>query len=65
MQETANITRRGAKNRSIESIPEFRQHLAREGITFQEWEQRNKQAIPDAITESLLLRLRYLKAKNR
>ena len=65
MQETASITRRGAKNRSIESIPEFRQFLEREGITCLEWERRNKAVIPDATTDSLLLRLKYLKAKNK
>lgn len=51
------------KHRNIEDLPEFRAHLEREGITFKEWEQRNKAAIPDATTEMLRLKMRILKSK--
>lgn len=54
---------RFGKHRSIENIPEFRSHLEREGITFKEWEQRNKAASLDMTGESLRLRIRALKAK--
>lgn len=53
------------KHRSIEDLPEFRAHLEREGITFKEWEKRNKAAAPDTTTAALKLRIKVLEAKFR
>jgi len=52
------------KQRSIQDLPEFRDHLEREGITFEQWQLQNQSAGPsDATTDSLRLRIRALKAK--
>jgi len=50
-------SRRGARaKRDIQSIPEFRNFLDREGIDFTEWERRQRlTAGPDATSEALAL----------
>ena len=61
--EYAYAKRRGMAGRDIRDIPEFRNHLRSNGLTYEEWERRNKSATPDTTTEALKLRIKVLKAK--
>lgn len=66
MREIANTSRRGIQGRKIQDIPEFRGHLIRNGLTFDEWEKRNKSAMTsDGTGEALRLKMRTHKAKFR
>ena len=60
--ETAQRTRR--MKRDLQDIPEFRNFLKREGITFAEWERRQRlTAGPDATSEALALAWRKANLK--
>ncbi len=61
--ETASRPGRRIK-RSLQEIPEFRNHLAREGLSFAEWERRQRlTAGPDATSEALALAWRKANLK--
>lgn len=60
MREQANGNRRSTIPRTLESIPAFRQHLAREGLNFAQWQARNRASCDDDI-ESQVLRLQRRK----
>jgi hypothetical protein len=51
--ERATASRRGKRKTPIEGIPAFRNHLEREGITAEEFHQR--QQAPDLTSEALAL----------
>lgn len=52
--EKARQSRR--TKRTLQKIPEFLDHLEREGITFEEWERRQRLTSgPDATSEALAL----------
>ena len=54
--ETASGRRRSSAKRDIQEIPAFQNHLRREGISFAEWERRQRlTAGLDATSEALAL----------
>ncbi len=69
MQELAQGTRKSLLKRDIETVPAFRQHLARNGLrNLAEFEARNKaagQAIGQEDGALLDLRYRYSKVRPR
>lgn len=64
MNERASGRRQAMSPRSLESIPAFRKHLEREGLTVAEWEARNG-ASAQADDEMLRLQARYRKVAPR
>lgn len=52
-----NASRRGSREtKSLQEIPQFQRYLRREGISFAEWERRQRlTAGPDATSEALAL----------
>ena len=54
--ETASGRRRSSTKRELREIPAFVNHLRREGITYEEWERRQRlTAGPDVTSEALAL----------
>lgn len=53
MREFANGNRKSTVKRDVQYIPAFRNHLEREGITFEDWQRLNPG--PDATSEALAL----------
>lgn len=75
MNEYANAARKRARAQSIEDVPEFRQHLARNGLrNLAEWEVRERQrqrpisaadADADADLAVLAIKAKYLRVMAR
>ena len=62
MHELANGRRRSTIPRDLESIPAFRQHLAREGLSFAQWQARNRSSCDDDM-DAQVLRLQRRKLR--
>jgi hypothetical protein len=60
MKELASGNRRSSVPRALDSIPAFRQHLARTGLSFEQWQARNRASCDDDV-DSQILRLQHRK----
>jgi hypothetical protein len=65
VSEYANDSHKRGKVRAIQDVPEFRQHLERNGLrSLAEWEARQRQGL-DLDAESFELHRRYVQQKAR